>query len=148
MILKNLKSLFLLVGLMTIFASCSKDEDPCGEKPIVNIDRFATRSASDSLIAVTNGVFEDNCLTLVVGYSGCNAGHQIDLLTDGIAAGTNPTTIKFRLDDRNEQLCQAYFLDTLVYDLSELDNFLQLSDSVRIHFVDQDTILNWEPVNE
>lgn len=116
----------------------------CENKLVIDEDLFAYRIQSDSLMFVEAISIDDGCLQLNLGYSGCNSGHDISLITNGYVAESQPPQVQFRMIDNTTQLCQAAFLDSTSYDLTPLEDVLFFEGAVRLIFPDQGMEILWE----
>ena len=87
---------------------------------------------------------EDDCLTIQVGFSGCDDNHTILMVTDGSVAESFPVQVTFILSDENPQACQAFFVKELKYDLTQLDDVLQGEQKARLIFREQGEEILWE----
>lgn len=74
-------------------------------------------------VSILSAFVQDNYLKTVIGYSGCNPRHEkISLHWDGSYAKSNPPQVFFELGNLPEaQMCQAYFMDTLCFDISSIN---------------------------
>lgn len=135
-----MKKVFLMMtlGIGIISASCSKDpifgDDPKGggcfpEDPkTFACEAMMPEEAPAEKVTTAGGTnimkawIEGDNLKLEVGYSGCNK-HTFDLhLTDDVIENTKAaSSMVLQLADNNgEQFCQAYFQETLCFDISKL----------------------------
>ena len=60
------------------------------------------------------------CLKVKLGVSGCDDAHDIELVSDGAVAPSDPAWVLFDFYDNNPQLCEAYFIIDNEYDLSPI----------------------------
>lgn len=141
--------IFTLLTILTISAlACTKNDktlSDCGSKVLIDIEKYKTRSLQDSFLnIIETPVISDNCLTLVVGYSGCNSNHDLELINDGSIAKSLPLQTSMRLIDNDKQLCDAYFTDTYEFDLTALKERFKDEKTIRLNFPDQDKYILWE----
>ena len=140
---------YLLLGLLVSFTiySCGSDESDsmdCGRSLIINEEKYQSIDDPDQSISLINSSIVDECLSLTLGFSGCDAEHQIDLVTDGAVAESFPVQVFFKLEDQNPQLCLAYFEQTFYYDLEELDDLLGGEPKARLIFPHQSEEIFWD----
>ncbi len=135
----------MLASIIAI--ACSKGDpadSDCGKLAVIDNQRYNERTLQDSLLNILEDpIIADNCLTLTVGYSGCNNNHVLDLVNDGSIAKSLPVQTNFRLVDNNPQLCDAYFTDTFYCDLSSLKVIFKNEKTVRLNFPDQKRSILW-----
>lgn len=99
---------------------CSDSVNPlCSEKVLIDPLRFDT--ASNNQLSVLNLGIKDNCMELEYGASGCDGSSwQLTLLDTGSLSLNNPPTRKLKFDFYNEELCLAYFVKKISFDLCPL----------------------------
>ena len=129
-----MKKIFLMLTLAVsvITASCTKDIDwddkDCDRKPTKTCESLIDgEGASENVTSsagsnVMKAWIEGDNLKLEVGYSGCDK-HTFDLhLTDDVVENPKErSAIVLQLVDNNgEHMCQAYFQETLCFDISKL----------------------------
>ncbi len=110
------------------------------------VDRVKFDQVKDvkSISIIDEPAISDNCLTMKLGYSGCNAGHEFEMIGDGTIGKSLPIVTNFKFSDKNQQLCEAYWTDTIQFDLTELKSFFRGEDKVRINFGDQVKSVLWD----
>jgi hypothetical protein len=126
--------LMLILAISIISVSCTKDpifgdhngcKDPDPKQSCEAV--IADEGPSDNVTTsagtnVKNAWIEGNNLKLEIGYSGCNK-HSFDMHWNknqiNIALYPNRTYLQL-VDNNGEQFCQAYFQDTLCFDISKL----------------------------
>ena len=141
------KTLFILV-LAVAMLSCSDNDDDsndqCGTPLIIDADRYQSIEDPGQPIFIINSNINDECLSLTLGFSGCDDDHTIELITDGAVAESFPVQVFFKLEDLNPQLCQAYFEKVYEYDLDELDDLLGSEPSARLIFPQMEEEVLWD----
>lgn len=80
---------------------------------------------------------EDDCLTLLLGISGCDADHTLNMISDGGIAESLPVQITFDFQDENPQDCEAYFELDRQFDLSPIRDLIE--DDIIIRFRNSDS---------
>ncbi len=135
-------------GIMVLsLCSCSKENEQgmdseCGR--IMLIDEGAYNDVTyPSALFLDSLLLDGDCLSMTIGYSGCNDGHDMDLITDGSVAESFPVQIYFKIRDNNPQLCEAFFTEKYYFDLSPMRDHLQNEPMARIIFVDQNNEILW-----
>lgn len=131
-----MKKLFLMLTLaaFVMAASCSKDinwdDDKTGggKKPTTNCEAIMADEGPFDNITTSSGTkvvkawMEGDNLKLEIGYSGCDK-HTFDMHWDknqvNPAIYPSQTTLQL-VDNNGEQMCQAYFTDTLCFNVSQL----------------------------
>jgi hypothetical protein len=123
---------------------CTKNDD-CGEKAQLSPSKFESRSSQDKLLKIINTPkIENDCLELMIGFSGCDNKHEIELVCNGEIAESIPVQTSFCLIDKSSQLCEAYFEKSYTFDLSELKSHFGDEPKVMMNFVDQNKSVIWE----
>ncbi len=137
---------FIIACSFTI--GCTKNDTTtadCGIPASIDKEKYDNRTLQDSLLnIIEEPIIENNCLTLVVGYSGCNNKHNLTLIGDGSIAKSLPVQTNFKILDSNQELCEAYFTDTYSFDLSGLKERFKNEKSVRLNFLDQNKSVLWQ----
>lgn len=136
---------YLAVLAMVIFNGCSNNENSsdCGDLLIIDQNKYNDISI-ESAIFVDSPVLIGECLTVTLGYSGCNSGHEIELVTNGFVAESLPVQMFFKFNDLNPQACLAFFTEDYEFDLSPLIDILETEDKARLIFVQNDKEVLWE----
>lgn len=75
---------------------------------------------------------EDDCLTVMLGISGCDADHTLNMISDGGIAESLPVQITFDFQDENPQDCEAYFVVERQFDISPIRDLIK--DDIIIRF--------------
>lgn len=75
---------------------------------------------------------EGYCLDVVLGISGCDDNHTIELVTNGILVTSDPSTLMVDFYDHNPQLCKAYFTVSREFDLTAIDE--KFYDDIQVKF--------------
>lgn len=140
-------SIFSLIAFtFLVFGSCSKQDNnstDCGELLLIDQDKYMDISMEPGLF-ISSPSIEGNCLTITLGYSGCNDGHHIELITSGDVAESYPVQIRFKFLDKDPQACLAFFTQEYQYDLSPLSEVLGTEDKARLIFVQDNQEILWE----
>ena len=136
---------FLTIVAIAIFNGCSNSENSsdCGDLLIIDQNKYDDIS-NESTIFVDSPTLMGECLTVTLGYSGCNNGHDIKLITNGFVAESYPVQVFFKFDDLNPQACLAFFTEEFEFDLSPLKDILGTEDKARLIFVQDDKEVLWE----
>lgn len=72
-------------------------------------------------VQILNAVVEGNCLKLKVGFSGCSDHSDVfQMIWNGSYMKSLPAQVNLVLHDPEPQLCQAYFVKEVSYNLSKL----------------------------
>ena len=139
--IKNVLFLLMLCALSLV--GCKGDDDMlslCGDEIIINKSQFNNR---DTTLSISNMSIIDNCLSITIGYSGCDNGHAIDLVSSGDVAESLPVQIGVGLKDNNPELCLAFFTETYQFDLTPFVDLLPAEASARLIFSDQGQEILW-----
>ena len=143
-----MEKIWLLILMIPIFIACSDDNNngdtSCGTPLVIDGDRYQDITQPFNAFFIISSNIDDDCLTLTIGFSGCDDNHEIDLVTDGAVAESFPVQIFFKLDDLNPQLCEAYFEKEYQYDLDELDQLLGNEPKARLIFPQTGHEILWE----
>ena len=141
------RNLLHIILLLILFVGCTddnrEDTSECGTFIIIDESDYK-KIDNTSAIFMDSMTIEGNCLSMLLGYSGCNNGHDMDMVTDGFVLESYPVQIHFKIRDNLPQDCEAYFTETYSFDLSPLSDFLQTEDKARIIFQDQQKEILWE----
>jgi hypothetical protein len=145
-IMTKIYTLFTLLALVAM--GCTKTDEAllgCGNPVLIDIEKYNNRTHQDSFLnIIETPVISNNCLTLVVGYSGCNGKHDLELINDGSIAESLPVQTSLRLIDKKTELCDAYFTDTYEFDLTSLKERFKNENKVQLNFPDQAKSILWE----
>ncbi len=72
-------------------------------------------------VSILNAAIDGNCLRLKVGFGGCNDHSDVlQLVWDGTCMKSLPAQVNLVVYDPQPQLCEAYFVKEVSYDLSKL----------------------------
>lgn len=113
---------FLLIG--SIFISCSDDENNdldtiCDDVVLVSADEY--ENAPDAHHTITSAEIVDDCLTITFGSSGCSGDSwEYKLVDADVIMESFPPKRTLRLSLENEELCEAYFVKEVSYDITAL----------------------------
>ncbi len=123
--------LILSMALSAFMFSCTRQLDGTDDddkKPRETCESVITDVSCGDNVTTSSGTnvmkawIEGDNLKLEVGYSGCNK-HTFDLYCDKnqVNPAIYPNQLVAKLADNNgEQFCQAYFTETLCFDISGL----------------------------
>lgn len=130
-------TLLFCVSLMAI--SCNKtDENPKNDCiQIMKVGQDTNPNNAYSIFVHSLDI-NSGCLEMELGFSGCDANHEIDLLTQGSFAESNPPQLLLFFKDHNEQDCDAYFKEDFSFDLELVDELLGDEASVYLTFYNSD----------
>lgn len=129
-----------IFALLLLFSACRKDDKLqrlSGCEPYVT-----TAPAWTDACTVSSGVIEDDCLELVVSYSGGCQSHDFALYWDGMSLLTVPGRVQLSLlHNGNGDMCEAVITDSLHFDLTGIQDSTQGIASIDI-LVDSTVVLN------
>jgi hypothetical protein len=109
--------------------------------PIVIGDDVKIPTEPNGAIQVESARIEGNCLKIKVGFGGCDGNEaRIALTWDGIMGGLQPS-VNLVLVDTQPQMCNAYFMKELSFDLSAIREREQ--GTVYIHIAGWDQPLSY-----
>jgi hypothetical protein len=135
---------FIFVALFCIACSESNKENPdCGQFIEINKQKYDAIVNEPGLF-IDSPSIDGNCLTVMLGYSGCNIGHEMSLITSGNIAESYPVQISFKFLDHTPQACQAFFTQEYQFDLTPLSEILSGEDKARLIFVQDNKEVLWE----
>lgn len=113
----------LLVFLLTfLFFSC--DDAPikspiCGQFAEVNASKY--ENANSAQFNIDTVTVDGDCLSITFGSSGCDGSSwEGNLYDSGLILESFPIQRNIRFVLKNEELCDAYFIKTFEYDISNL----------------------------
>ena len=133
-----MKKLAPMIAVLLLLGACRKDD------PFRNADCQPYTTVEPILNAFTEiraGKVVDDCMQLIVNYTGCSANHEFDLYWDGGLSTTNPATVTMVLHQLKEGIvCQAYLTDTIYFDLGGLAEAAPGLDSITVTTGDYSTI--------
>ncbi|MEM7548514.1 MAG: hypothetical protein AAF363_02495 [Bacteroidota bacterium] len=124
---------YLLLLVLIIAVSCNEDEEPSPNEPGVSISQsqipidgtFEPRGSDP--FRINSVEVENQNLLVEVSYGGGCKVHDFELIWPGVITLIFPPDFGVVLThDANEDLCEAFLTDTLVFDIS--DNPLGLSE--------------------
>jgi hypothetical protein len=134
----------IFVALFFMACSESNKENPdCGQFIEISKQKYDAIVIEPGLF-IDSPTIDGNCLTVMLGYSGCNDGHEMSLITSGDIAESYPVQISFKFLDHNPQACQAFFTQEYQFDLSRLSEILTDEDRARLIFVQDNKEVLWE----
>ncbi len=125
-----MKKLAPLFALLLLVSACRKDDlfSNADCKPFTTVE-----PTLNAFTEIRAGKVVDDCMQLIVNYSGCSADHEFDLYWDGGVTPTPPGTVQMVLHQLKEGIiCQAYLTDTLYFDLSVLATTAPELDSITV----------------
>lgn len=137
----------ILISLLVLSIGACSNDDPvnenCPDRIIVSESKYQSIN-NDNAVLIQEMSIEDDCLKMKVGFSGCDDGHTIEMVTDGAVAESFPVQVYFKLSDENPQACQAFFVKELSFDLSQLDQVVGDEPKARLVFRDQQQEILWD----
>ena len=139
--------IFILFFAATIsFTSCEKYycDEPCGNVLIIDQDQFDATDMSG--ISISNISNEGYCLSMTIGFSGCDNKHDFSIIHDGNVAESLPPQITVALRDNMIEDCDAAWQNDYTFDLlnDSGSNVFNQYDEVIIHFKDKDVEYLWQ----
>jgi hypothetical protein len=143
-----MKKLYLLytLSLLIFVFSCSKDNETnnpeCGKPIIIDKSQYMNIDAINAAYIDSLSI-EGNCLTAIIGYSGCNDGHDMDLITAGEVAESFPVMIALKFRDNEPQACQAFFIQKYTFDLNPLLEIIPSEGKARLFFLQDNSEILW-----
>ena len=103
--------------------SCSKTNSDINDSCVsVRFDESKFYSTQNYGIGLVELSLDANCLKVKLGISGCDDLHNIDMVSDGVLATSDPASLIFDFYDNNPQLCEAYFVVDREYDMAPILN--------------------------
>lgn len=114
--------LCFVFGWMLI--SCDKhcEEKLCDQEAIEDAAAFET--APDDHLDIVSLEVQGDCLIIEFGSSGCDGSTwELNLIDSERVLYSNPPQRNLRLSLKNDELCDAYFLRTISFDISGLQVF-------------------------
>jgi len=128
---------FVLLAL-----SCNKkvtngDGMSTSECEAVIISNSIFQELEPNQAAISELSIEDDCLTLMLGFGGCDADHTFKMISDGGIAESLPVQITFDFQDEKPQDCKAYFEIETQFDLSPIRDLI--TDDIIIRFRNSDS---------
>ncbi len=136
---------FSLLCFLFIMVGCSDnmpEQEPCGESIIVDADEY--NDLTDQGLVFTNPQIDGDCLTVMVGFSGCDDTPEFDLITDGSIAESLPVQMFFKGRSDKNQACLAFFTKEVQYDLAPVRDLLNSIDKAILVFPGIDSRITWE----
>ena len=144
-----MKKLYLIYSfcLFVIVFSCSKNNESnrteCGKAIIINKTQFMSIDTIKA-VYIDSFTLNGNCLSLVIGYSGCNNGHEMDLITTNEVAESLPVQVTLKIRDNDPQECEAFFIQKYTFDLSPLAMILSSEAQARLLFSQVNREVLWD----
>lgn len=122
--MKNITIYTLMI--ISLLIGCTKSEkrsNQCEEIIISN------GSFEDRGLVIDQLSYQDGDLSMTVGYSGCTADHDLDLIWDGMILESNPPQVNLVVVDNEEiEACLAFFNQEECFDLTPLLDHLSGED--------------------
>lgn len=130
-----------LFCFMLLVLSCNKKVSygddgisvPC--KTVI-ISSSIFQDLNPNQVTVTELSIADDCIIATLGFGGCNADHEMKMISDGSIAESLPPQITFDFKDGNPQDCKAYFEVEHQFDLSPIRELIE--DDIIIRFRNSD----------
>lgn len=136
-----------ITTLILLVSSCGESEpsmiSDCGKVVIIDFDQYNDISSASAIFISDLDLTED-CLSVTLGYSGCNAGHEFDLITGGDLTESVFAQVHLKFRDNQPQECEAFFMENYEFDLSPLKNLINDRDEIRLEFPQDNKELIWE----
>ncbi len=130
---------------LLFFFSCSEETTiSCGTPAFIDKVKFDGIKNPNAITMAEDPIITDNCLKVKLGYSGCNSGHEMELIGDGSIGKSLPIVTSFKFKDKNEQLCLAAFGESYEFDLTPLKKSFGNETKIRLSFIDQNKSVVWE----
>jgi len=130
----------LFVAFIATMISCEKEKDIKDENSAQVVLKSSSADfleAKSDISSETSDPFElgdvvinGNQVSVTVSYSGGCKPHTFEIIWDEVVASTNPPQINLIiLHDSNDDNCEAYITETLVFELEELVGTASVSGS-------------------
>lgn len=139
-----MKKLTLLLLIM-ITSSCTDCDDDMPQLSNCSISGNTIINATQYQSITTDVFIEDlqisgDCLTIVIGGSGCDASTwELNIIDEDNAIGTNPSQRNVALEFINNEACLAAFTREFVFDVASLQT---TGNQVSLNFTNSGTGLN------
>ena len=115
-----------------------QDVDNCNQEVIINSELFDI--ASDNRLTINELTIEDDCLKLNYSSSGCNSDNWIvSLIDSGNVLESFPIQRNLEINFINDELCLAFFIEEITFDISSLQ--VEGNDSVILNIGDDNSII-------
>ena len=109
--------------LLSLLISCSDSMDDTCVSIIIDQSIY---NDSDFLQAhLIDYSLEEHCLTVTLSVGGCDADHDIEMVTDGAIAESNPPQITFDFLDKTPQTCYALVQLERSFDLTKISYLIE-----------------------
>lgn len=138
--MRVLKNLLVLTGIL-IFSSCEQILDT---EPLTSCDQFLELDQSkfnngpyNSGTKVFEASWNGECLTLSIGYSGCEGGREFVIVTNGGIAESIPVQLTLGVIDKTNEACTAHFTEELSIDLSDVTVIGDYNE-ILLNFIDSE----------
>ncbi len=137
----------IILFVLFIFSSCCKSTDEqladCGGKKVI-LSASVFNDLKKEYLNLSKATITDNCLSLTIGFSGCDNNHTMDLIGDGGIGKSLPIVTNLKIRDNNSQLCDAYFTKEFTFDLTPYKSIIGVEKKVRLVLGDSDLEMLWE----
>lgn len=106
------------------------------------IDRELFKNAAAAPLTILESNISGDCLTLNVGVSGCSGiNWEFQLIDSGDIMESLPPQRNIRLSLYNNEVCEAYFVKVLSYDISNLQ--VEGTDEVLLNLLNSQKQINY-----
>ena len=116
---------------LLLLAACSKEERLIRKadcQPYTTVEPALNAGSS-----ILSGKILDDCMQLIVQYSGCHPDHPFELYWDGEFSATTPDNVEMALHEIFEGItCARSIIDTLYFDLSGLQQASREVNSITV----------------
>ncbi len=140
-----MKIKFLFIYILTLgMLSCDTNDDAgvenCDETVIMDAQLFQNAPADQ--LTINDISIAGNCLKINFSASGCDGNSwEIKLIDAEQILESEPIQRRLRLSLKNEELCQAFIMREVTFDLSAL---LTDHNPIRLNITDWDDIILYE----
>lgn len=139
--MKNIGLALLMIALS--LNACEKNDLvslECDKKVIVNDYQYL--NAPSDPVTILESEINGDCLKIKFGASGCNGDNwKVKLVASESVIKTLPPKREVRLSMENEEMCQAYFVKEMTFDVKDLRSS---EDKTFLIMVNADTTLLYD----
>ena len=112
--------------LLSLLISCSDSDKPIDGTCVPIVIDQSIFNDSDFLPAnLIEYSLDENCLMVTLSVGGCDGNHDIDMVTDGAIAESDPPQITFDFRDNTPQSCYALFQLERSFDLTKISELIE-----------------------
>lgn len=143
---------FIFFSLITIlFSSCKGDDSNCCTPPMetncnkfVNINEVHFNEVSTTNYTIRDVVLIDNCLSILISSSGCNAQNwDMNFIVSPNVVETLPLQYQGKVELINDEACLAVLEKVMTFDLMPLQVAGQNQIQINIEGWNSNTIYNY-----